>query len=173
MAVSIKPKSVASASALDPLDRAVIAYLTLPLVIFLFGWFEVWAALPLIACVAYALRPVAALADGRGLPITRLQLTVAIAVGCAWSVCGGTGHVLFANPDWHLRDAVLHDLVAGRWPVGYGTLDGAETMLRAPVAAAAAASALLTQKTPRSGSRPLPGLPPWLLFNKAAESATR
>jgi hypothetical protein len=131
----MSPKNVACASALDPLDRAAIAYLTLPLVIFVLGWFEIWAALPLVACVAYALKPMAVPipADSRGLPITRLQLTVAIAVGCAWSVCGGTGHVLFANPDWHLRDAVLHDLVAGRWPVGYGALNGYETMLRAPL----------------------------------------
>jgi hypothetical protein len=34
----------------------------------------------------------------------------------------------------HIRDAVLHDLVASPWPVGYGLLDGKETLLRAPVA---------------------------------------
>jgi len=33
-----------------------------------------------------------------------------------------------------VRDAVLHDLVASPWPVGYGTFDGQDTVLRAPVA---------------------------------------
>jgi len=126
---------MASPSPLDPLDRIVIAYLAVPLVIFLAGWFEVWAAVPLIACVAYALKallsglPAAAVR----LPVTRLQLSVALAVGCAWTVCGGIGHWVFANADWHLRDAVLHDLVAGQWPVSYGVVGGKDSLLRAPL----------------------------------------
>jgi hypothetical protein len=128
------PASVSSLDPLDPLDRIAIAYLTLPLVIFLMGWFEVWAAVPLLACAAYALAPLAGRAPGATrMPITRLQLAVAIGVGCAWTVCGGTGHFVFANADWHLRDAVLHDLVIGQWPVGYGVLDGRESLLRAPI----------------------------------------
>jgi hypothetical protein len=120
----------------DPLDRTVICYLTLPLVIFLVGWFEWWAALPLAACTAYALRslfarrPVGALRP----PVSSLQLVIAVVIGCSWSVFGGTDHLVFANADWHIRDAVLHDLVICHWPVGYGLLDGMETVLRAPVA---------------------------------------
>jgi hypothetical protein len=121
---------------MDPLDRAAIAYLTLPLVIFLWGWFEWWAALPLIACAAFALRPLVARwpASGTRLAVTPLQLTVAIVIGCGWSAFGGTDHWVFANADWHIRDAVLHDLVVSPWPVGYGLLDGKESLLRAPVA---------------------------------------
>ena len=48
-------------------------------------------------------------------------------------MCGGTEHWVFANADWHLRDAVLHDLVVGRWPLGYGPLQGQDTLLRAPL----------------------------------------
>lgn len=132
----------------DPLDRGVIAYLLLPLIIFLPGWFEWWVALPLTACVLWVLlskRPVervtvAPLSGDRAqageflrLPMTRLQIGLAILVGCGWAVCGGAGHVLFANADWHVRDAVLHDLVVSPWPVGYGLLDGAESLLRAPL----------------------------------------
>jgi len=135
MAAPINSKTAASSSSLEPLDRIVIAYLTLPLMIFLIGWFEVWAALPLLACAAYALKSLATAqpAGGARLPLTGLQLAVAIAVGCAWTVCGGTGHFVFANADWHFRDAVLHDLVAGQWPVGYGVLGGQDTLLRAPI----------------------------------------
>ncbi len=126
---------MASPLPLDPLDRIVIAYLAVPLVIFLAGWFEMWAAVPLVACVAYALKPLLAghPAAAARLPVTRLQLSVALAVGCAWTVCGGIGHWVFANADWHLRDAVLHDLVAGRWPVGYGVVGGKVSLLRAPL----------------------------------------
>jgi hypothetical protein len=120
---------------MDALDRTAIAYLTLPLAIFLAGWFEIWAAIPLLACLAYALQGLAARAPpgAARLPITQLQLVVAVGVGCAWTVCGGTGHVVYANLDWHIRDAVLHDLVIGGWPVGYGVHDGQETLLRAPL----------------------------------------
>ncbi|MGP8165062.1 MAG: hypothetical protein ACLQAR_06040 [Steroidobacteraceae bacterium] len=126
---------MASPSPLDPLDRIVIAYLAVPLVIFLAGWFEAWAAVPLLACLAYALKALLSGLPGAPArwPVTRLQLSVALAVGCAWTVCGGIGHWVFANADWHLRDAVLHDLVAGQWPVGYGVVGGKDSLLRAPL----------------------------------------
>jgi hypothetical protein len=119
---------------LDMLDRAAVAYLTLPLLIFLFGWFEIWAAIPLAACVGYAIRRLfGALPAATRWPITPLQLGVAVSIGCAWTVLGGTDHLVYANTDWYIRDAVLHDLVVSPWPVGYGTVDGHETLLRAPL----------------------------------------
>jgi hypothetical protein len=124
-----------NSSPLDLLDRIAIAYVAMPLIIFLIGWFEVWAAVPLVVCAIYALKPLveALPVGGARLPITPLQVGVAVAVGCGWTVFGGTGHFFYANSDWHIRDAVLHDLVASPWPVGYGTLDGKETLLRAPL----------------------------------------
>jgi hypothetical protein len=121
---------------LDPLDRAAIAYLTLPVVIFLIGWFQLWVALPLLACIAYSLWPVitARRPSGPRFPVSPLQISIAVTVGCAWCVLGGADHVFFANADWHVRDAVLHDLVASPWPVGYGLVDGEESLLRAPLA---------------------------------------
>jgi hypothetical protein len=124
-----------AATALEPIDRLAIGYLTLPLALFLGGWFQWWAALPALACMAYALRPV--WSGARPLiraPVTRLQLLVAVSAGCAWTLLGGADHLVFANADWHIRDAVLHDLVVSPWPVGYGLLDGKESILRAPVA---------------------------------------
>ncbi len=125
---------------LDTLDRLAIGYVALPLVIFLAGWLVWWAALLLLACTGYALRallaPMPSSLPGPGSrpPITRLQLLVAVSAGCAWTVCAGAGHLLYANADWFVRDAVLHDLVVSPWPVGYGTLEGQQTVLRAPVA---------------------------------------
>ncbi len=118
------------------LDRMAVAFLVLPLGIFLIGWLELWAALPLLVALIYALRPLLRGAFHEGRPQRRLagwQVALAIAVGCAWTSFGGTGHWVFANADWHIRDAVLHDLVTGAWPVGYGAKDGDPTLLRAPV----------------------------------------
>jgi hypothetical protein len=120
---------------LDVLDRVAVVYLTLPLVVFLVGWFKIWAALPLLACVAYSLKGLAAprLSGAAGWPVTPLQLKVAVIAACAWTFFGGVGHFVFANADWHVRDAVLHDVVSGQWPVGYGIHDGLVTLLRAPL----------------------------------------
>ena len=121
--------------ALDLLDRVVIAYLLLPLLLFLFGWLELWVAVPLALCVLYTLRPLVGSlpTDASRFPISRLHLTVACLVGCLWTVFGGIGHFFFANTDWHIRDSVLHDLVVSPWPVGYGVFDGAQSLLRAPL----------------------------------------
>jgi len=123
---------------LDRLDRLALAYLLLPLVIFLAGWFEIWAALPLLACLVYSIKglvlPVHLAGPVGAQPApTHRHVAVAVVAGCAWTACGGTGHLVFANADWHLRDAVLHDLVGGSWPVAYVSPDGATRLLRAPV----------------------------------------
>ncbi|MEP6885089.1 MAG: hypothetical protein ABJC66_10115 [Gammaproteobacteria bacterium] len=65
--------------------------------------------------------------------MSSLQVGLAALVGCSWAVFGGTDHLLFTNADWHVRDAVLHDLVNSHWPVGYGLWHGKETVLRAPL----------------------------------------
>ncbi len=121
---------------LPALDRLVIAYLALPLAIFIAAWLELWVALPLLACLAYCLRPLFGIAatGSQIIPVTRLHLIVAVAAGLAWTYFGGTAHFVFANADWHVRDAVLHDLVVSPWPVGYGPVEGHESMLRAPLA---------------------------------------
>lgn len=121
---------------LDALDRIAVGYMVLPLGFFLFGWLKWWVALPLFACSAYALRPLISRwpAGTPKLTVTPLQLSVAICTACVWVLLGGIGHFFFANPDWHVRDAVLHDLVVSTWPVGYGLQDGMDSLLRAPVA---------------------------------------
>jgi hypothetical protein len=121
---------------LDVLDRIAIGYMVLPLLLFLAGWMKWWVALPLLGCCAFALRPLIARwpAGMPTLPVTPLHWGVAVGAGCVWTILGGVGHFFFSNADWHVRDAVLHDLVVSSWPVGYGLRDGMESLLRAPVA---------------------------------------
>ncbi|MGX7705840.1 hypothetical protein [Methylobacterium sp. Gmos1] len=65
-------------------------------------------------------------------PIDAPLLTAALAAGIGLCLLGGEGHLFYANDDWLLRDAVLRDLVAEPWPVGYAYA-GDATMLRAPL----------------------------------------
>lgn len=127
------PAELRRAPSLDVLDRLALAYLLLPLAIFLAGWFKIWAALPLLGCLVYSLKALIGIGPARLEP-TRAQVAIAVTVACAWTVCGGTAHLVFANADWHVRDAVLHDLVTGSWPVAYASPDGVSRLLRAPVA---------------------------------------
>jgi hypothetical protein len=120
--------------ALAPLDRLTIAYLILPLFIFLIGWLEWWMAAICVACSAYALRPLfMSWGTPFRAPLTTTQIAIAVGIGCLWTLLGGVDHLFYTNFDWHMRDAVLHDLVASRWPVGYGLRDGMDTLLRAPL----------------------------------------
>lgn len=68
-----------------------------------------------------------------GWPLAR-RSTLACAIGgLAWAVlASGTHHLLHAAVDWQIRDAVLHDLARGEWPVAYMIGDLA-WLLRAPL----------------------------------------
>lgn len=127
--------NVTAGRALDRLDRIVIAYILLPLPIFLLGWLKLWVALPLVACLLYAARSLfKSAASAQTSPgLTRWQLSSAVLIAVVWTLLGGTGHFFFTNGDWHIRDAVLHDLVTSPWPVGYGALDGHATVLRTAI----------------------------------------
>ncbi|OAS26853.1 hypothetical protein [Methylobacterium platani] len=65
-------------------------------------------------------------------PLDGPLLATALAAAAALDLLGGQGHLFFANDDWLIRDAVLRDLVAEPWPVGY-LYAGDPTMLRAPL----------------------------------------
>jgi len=87
---------------LDRLDLAAIAYLALPVLIFLLGWLNFWVGLPLAAVLLLGLRDLRpALASEfegrmrRGMAV----FVVVVVVALAWSAMGGAGHLFFANFD--------------------------------------------------------------------------
>lgn len=66
------------------------------------------------------------------LPLDGRLLAICCGVALVFCLLGGQGHLFFANDDWLIRDAVLADLVAQPWPVGY-EYRGDATFLRAPL----------------------------------------
>ncbi|MGI4976172.1 MAG: hypothetical protein ACRYG6_04430, partial [Janthinobacterium lividum] len=91
---------------------------------------------PLGAAVAVAALPAFALLRGNGDAATeaggRGLWLAAAAAALLLTTLGGEGRLLPATPDWLVRDAVLHDLVAQRWPFVY-RVDGVDRVLRAPL----------------------------------------
>ncbi|HSD15652.1 MAG TPA: hypothetical protein VLC71_00140 [Thermomonas sp.] len=117
---------------LDWLDRAICTYLLLPLFLFCL-WFTTPFAALLLILVGYG--SYRALAGGRGdrIGVAWPWLAGILALSIAWTAISGVGHFFYANTDWIIRDAVLHDLTKAGWPPSYTDQDGTSLMLRAPV----------------------------------------
>ncbi|MBL6454626.1 hypothetical protein JMJ55_04775 [Belnapia sp. T6] len=115
----------------DRLTILVMAYLMVPVLLFLATWLAVWAALPvvLIALAAMALTP-----GWYGpWPVGRGMTAACLALGLLWAVgATGTHHLLYSAADWQIRDAVLLDLTIQPGPVAY-TVGEQTWLLRAPL----------------------------------------
>jgi hypothetical protein len=123
---------------LRPLDRlfaASIAYLGIPLALFLVGWLRTPFAVALLVLLSLAFYITwrSCYTNSPPFRIGSKQIVLAC-VAIFWVCFGGAGHVLYANRfDWSLRDAVLHDLTVVQWPIGYD-IGGSELwFLRCPV----------------------------------------
>jgi len=120
----------------DGVFWAAVAYLALPNFLFILGWLRPSLALPLAATLLLAIwrwrRPEAKAgrsAAHRSLPAIAL---IIVASGL-WTSLSGIGNLVYANPDWHVRYAVLRDLAVAQWPPAYTTGD-APAILRSSVA---------------------------------------
>ncbi len=115
------------------LEAFALLYLAVPNAIFLWGWIVAPIG-PLAACALLIatgwVAAARASATPRGLGVLWIPLVV---VAGLWCVLGGQGHLVFANADWVVRDAVLRDLTLEPWPVVY-RIDEVRTILRAPIA---------------------------------------
>jgi len=98
------------------LDAAILLYLALPTLLFLLGWLRLEAGVPLALLLLAGLRR--SLTTRRE-PIPPLAAALAVITAVVWAALGGAGHLVFANFDWQIRDAVLFDLTALSWPVVY------------------------------------------------------
>jgi hypothetical protein len=117
------------------LDDALWAYLLLPVLVFLPGFFVPAVGLPLAALALAGglhFRAGATRLNLTGLPPQGDLILLAL-LAAAWAMLGGAGHLFHANGiDWVPRFAVLRDLVMEAWPPRYD--DGGTTLLlRAPL----------------------------------------
>ena len=118
----------------DGLTACALAYLALPNLIFVFGWFRLSLALLLCATMIFFIarvfhpRPVVWRS-----PHARSAIVLIVLMTCAWAAFGGGSHFMYANADWEIRDGVLADLVNSEWPVLYAAADGAPLILRSAI----------------------------------------
>lgn len=119
-------------SGLDWIDRSIGAYLILPIFLFCL-WFIPPVAALLIALAGFATWH-ALRGPNIGTPGIPKWLVLGIfALSLAWTAIAGIGHFFYANLDWLIRDAVLHDLAIAGWPPTYVLPDTSSLILRAPV----------------------------------------
>lgn len=119
------------AAAPDALSLTVVAYLLSPGLLFAGGF--LWGPLAVAAVgsggAAFALSP----GWRGGWPLGRRATLACLLGGLVWGFGStGTHHLLYAAADWQIRDAVLHDLAAGGWPVAYA-IGPSAWLLRAPL----------------------------------------
>lgn len=116
---------------LDTLELAALAYLLLPLVVFLGTWLRWPVALVLEGLLGLSVWSVARHSrPAAGLPLPARLWLLAGAVALAWIALSGLAGYLPLNRDWNVRMAVLRDLTVGEWPVSYGPVEGGEAVLR-------------------------------------------
>lgn len=117
---------------LDWIDRSTCAYLALPLLLFCF-WFTPPVAGVLLSLAGYGTYRVLWRSDARPSGIPARWLIAACALSLGWVAIAGVGHFFYANADWVMRDAVLHDLSIASWPTRYTAPDSTSFILRAPI----------------------------------------
>jgi hypothetical protein len=118
----------------DRLAFAALAYLLLPVFLFLAGWCRPLWGLPSLLLLGWGFRQLRkGLPEGGGPAWKARTFLVPVLLAAAWAAAGGAGHLLYANKfDWFVRDAVLLDLTRTGWPVGYAS-QGQLLLLRCPL----------------------------------------
>ncbi len=110
------------------LELATVAYVGLPVLI----WILAWLRLPVAVVLAVALPVAAALGwretrahfrqardDREPASIAVWPLMAAALLGVVWGIYSGAGGFAFPNMDWVKHFAVLRDLVELEWPIVY------------------------------------------------------
>lgn len=105
------------------LKTAALAYLGLPVLIFVCGFLRWQLALP--ACAALLFGFYRAHRDNfesrfeKTLTVGGYQLAALIGVILLWTYLGGLNGLFFQSDDWPWRNAIYHDLIDNDWPVVY------------------------------------------------------
>ncbi len=104
------------------INRLVILYLSLPIIIFLLGWVKPLIAIPTSIIILYCLYQVLKV-DGnltRKITITKKEFKTLISIFLIillWVYLSGIGKLVFQNSDHLARNPIFELLVNCRWPV--------------------------------------------------------
>lgn len=90
----------------------------------------VTAGLMFVACTGIA--AVCARFSANLPPVPYRIFGAAFVIALALFALGGEGRFFYANTDWQVRDAVLHDMATNPWPFAYD-VNGTPYFLRAPL----------------------------------------
>lgn len=85
-----------------------------------------------VALLLFALHHVLATQQALTVRIGWRLLATCLAISLGIYLLGGEGRFFYANTDWQVRGAVLHDLAHNAWPFAYATPAG-DVILRAPL----------------------------------------
>lgn len=117
----------------DRLTTAAVAYLAIPNLIFVFGWFKLPFALFLAGLIVAALYQSGLFRISLRPAHSRSAFALLLVTALAWTAFGGAGNFGYANPDWYVRDTVYADLFKNAWPIAYGMDGEAPLILRSAI----------------------------------------
>lgn len=112
------------------INRVVISigvlYITMPIVIFAFGWLRIVYAIPFsVAIIAMSIRLIIDLSERVKIDLfnrkTIVYWIICIAVVALWVFYSGIGGFSFQNDDYWFREPVYRDLITYDWPVFYNS----------------------------------------------------
>ena len=132
--VGIHGRRRADGLAIDPcalrlaVGLASLAYVALPVGLFLAGWLRLHWAVPLLVTLLLGtvswgrrLRATGVSAEGVGRPVTVSALASAVLLVAVVVAFLGPGGFGVQTWDWAKHEAILRDLVEQPWPVAYAT----------------------------------------------------
>ena len=112
------------------LRGVTVAYLCLPLLVFVVGWLRAplavcsVVAIGIVAVALVGVRGRSPAVDGGGMKVSLLSLVTGLVPVAALVAASGVGGFGIRNWDWAKHDAVLKDLICDPWPVRYATEAG-------------------------------------------------
>ena len=115
---------------LNKIKTTTFVLLSIPIVLFLFGWVKLILALPLSLMLVAAVYLVTKgynttvnISESRDMTISRSGFVFLVALTLVWVFLAGQGGFFFQTDDHQQRNALFRDLINFPWPVHYAQSD--------------------------------------------------
>ncbi len=108
----------------------VFVYLTLPILIFSFGWLKIEYSILLAIALLFSTYKAIHQEDdlSEKFVIKKSTLLFVVLILIIWLLLSGIGGVGLQSWDFHGRNAIFHDLISHSWPVQYDYSNQTEMM---------------------------------------------